>query len=344
MPRNNPSAEDRRRLIDSFEREEDFIFLASQLGINRRTAYGIIKRYRETGRVEQRNRGGAHNVKFDEEMKDVASEFIELNPVITLKELNAKIRQRLPEKPQVSVSTLATAVDGMLYTVKAISDIPQGRNSDATKELRRQYATWMTVNAVDENIFIDECGFNVFTRRSRGRALRGTPAVRKVKGQRGKNITVCLAISQRLGVVHHRIMEGGMMRDIFIAFLTELSQLIGEDIRANLIFDNVRAHFDVPNPSENHVCVHLPPYSPQLNPIELAFSTFKASIKQRLAQVQDDFVNPPPGVNLTQHRRRMLTGIAVEALPVITPEMCANFYNHSRRYLPISIAGMDFPN
>jgi hypothetical protein len=167
MPRANPTPGDRLRIIEAFQRDEDFILLAGQLNIKNRTAYGIVQRFNTTNTHVPRPRGGAHNLKVDDDIRNLASQFVEGNPLITIKELNAKIRRELPNKREVCDATLSNTIVGMLYTVKAIADIPLGRNTDATKELRREYATWFAVNENGrEHVYIDECGFNVWTRRN----------------------------------------------------------------------------------------------------------------------------------------------------------------------------------
>ena len=54
---------------------------------------------------------------------------------------------------------------------------------------------------------------------------------------------------------------------------------------------------------------YLPPYSPDLNPIEMAFSKFKALLKKAAARTIDD----------------LRTAIA-QALPQLTPNDCANYF------------------
>lgn len=344
MPRNNPTNEDRRRIIDSYDRGEDFVLLGRQLGWKRRTIYNAVQKYRRTGQVGRMQRGGAHNVKVDGEMRDFIRQNIERNPVVTIQQLNQALRAGMQNKPQITDSCLAKTVDGMLYSIKKVVDAPEGRNSDRTKALRREYATWLTVDAANmHNIYIDEAGYNMWTRRSRGRAIRGQPAVRRPNGQRGRNVTILLAISDRLGIVHSLTQAGGMTRERFSGFLTELSQLIGVENEANLIFDNARCHYEVPDPCENHRCIHLPPYSPQLNPIELSFSTIKADIKRRLGEIHNINI-APPDINLAQHRLELLQRMVQESLPnCVTLERCRNWYNHSRRFLPRCIAGEDLP-
>lgn len=345
MPRNNPSNEDIRRIIDAYNSDEDFILLGRQLGIKRRTAYNIVKRFRTRQQVGRLPRGGAHNVKMDEEMKTFIRNLIQENPFITIEDMNNRMRQSLPQKPRISSSSISNCIDGMLYTIKKAVDVPEARNNERTKELRHSFSTWITVDAYNEHIvYLDEAGYNLWTRRSRGRAIRGQPAVRRVHGQRGKNISVIIGISNRLGLVHHYVREGGITREDFNGFLTEISRLIGDENAAYLIFDNAKCHYNVPDPSDAHQCKHLPPYSPQLNPCELAFSVFKADIKRRLGVAQEEFANVPPHINLAQYRRERLTELARLSLPTcINPIVCQNWYNHCRRFIPACLAREDLP-
>ena len=48
-------------------------------------------------------------------------------------------------------------------------------------------------------VFIDECGYNIWTARNQGRARIGDRAYRQVSGQRERNVTVALAISPTNG-------------------------------------------------------------------------------------------------------------------------------------------------
>ena len=56
--------------------------------------------------------------------------------LITLKQINAHLRQELPQKPPISISTLAAILDRQLITMKKLDDAPVERNSLATKEKR----------------------------------------------------------------------------------------------------------------------------------------------------------------------------------------------------------------
>ena len=63
---------------------------------------------------------------------------------------------------------------------------------------------------VNHRVFVDECGYNIWTARNQGRARIGDRAYRQVCGQRGRNVTVAVAISPTNGLVFHSAIISGM--------------------------------------------------------------------------------------------------------------------------------------
>ena len=111
-------------------------------------------------------------------------------------------------------------MDGMLIRVKMARAVPAARNRPDVIERRYEYADWfMTQGVINDCIFIDECGYNIWTARSYGRARVGERAYRQVSGQRGRNVTICLAVSPTNGLVYHTARIGGMNRQLFNDFL-----------------------------------------------------------------------------------------------------------------------------
>ena len=74
---------------------------------------------------------------------------------------------------------------------------------------------------VNHSIFVDECGYNIWTAGSHGRAGMGERAYRQVCGQRGRNVTVALPISPTNGLVFHSAFLGGKNRNRFNDFLSQ---------------------------------------------------------------------------------------------------------------------------
>ena len=62
----------------------------------------------------------------------------------------------------------------MLYRVKLTRPLPADRNLPDVLQKRVEYENWFMGHAVvNHTVFIDECGYNIWTARSQGRALRG---------------------------------------------------------------------------------------------------------------------------------------------------------------------------
>ena len=73
-------------------------------------------------------------------------------------------------------------------------------------------------------VFIDECVYNIWTARNHGRAKQCKRAYRQLYGQRGRNVTVALAVSRVNGLVFHSAYIGGMNAPRFNAFLAQTRQ------------------------------------------------------------------------------------------------------------------------
>ncbi|KAG0433136.1 Transposable element Tc1 transposase, partial [Dictyocoela muelleri] len=95
---------------------------------------------------------------------------------------------------------------------------------------------------------------------------------------KGINQSVCCAISKS-GILHYKIIEGGYNILKFIGFLNELHENASLDGKI-IIMDNVPFHksLDVREwfMQRNINVKYLPPYCPQLNPIEEVFSLIKS--------------------------------------------------------------------
>ena len=105
-------------IIDAFENDQDYIEVAETLGVKRQTARSIIVVFLRQGRRDAIPRRGYRPSKVDGEMRDSLQEILNNNPFLTLDTINTELRQRLPNKPVISRSTLARALNGKLLTLK----------------------------------------------------------------------------------------------------------------------------------------------------------------------------------------------------------------------------------
>ena len=162
------------------------------------------------------------------------------------------MRHRLPRKPTIHDRTVARTLEGMLYRVKLARPLPVERNRPDVLQKRVDYANWFMRHAVvNHSIFVDECGYNIWTARSHGRARMGERAYRQVCGQRGRNVTVALAISPTNGLVFHSAFLGGMNGQRFNDFLSQAKLNIDPNEHVIFIYDGAPAHNNpaIPGPS-----------------------------------------------------------------------------------------------
>lgn len=87
-------------------------------------------------------------------------------------------------------------------------------------------------------IYLDEFGANLYTRRSRGRAIIGELAIIETSTQRGHILSTCAAIPID-GVAHSK---SQFSPGNFLVFLDELPKVINKDLDNVIIMDNVRVH------------------------------------------------------------------------------------------------------
>jgi len=213
----------------------------------------------------------------DDEIKSKIRVIIDRDPSHTLQ----SIREELMTKGTViSTPTISRYLKKLDYTRKRLSIVPIERNSTRTLDMRQEYCR--KVNKIpDANIiFLDETGINLHNKKSYGYSMKNTKCFLTLPANRGKNNSVMMAISIR-GIVGHGLVEGSYNGNLFGCFIKEhLKQHFDSNPNDVLVMDNVAFHHRsdiIEMLNEFGISyMFLPPYSPQLNPIEEYFSYFKS--------------------------------------------------------------------
>lgn len=126
-------------------------------------------------------------------------------------------------------------------------------------------------------VFIDETWIKTNMTRLRGRSLRGQRLVEKVPHGHWKTTTLIAALD-RCGMRCSMMLDGPVNRAAFEVFVQKIlcPSLKPGDI---VVMDNLSSHkgerVKQLIESAQATLLYLPPYSPDLNPIEPAFSKFK---------------------------------------------------------------------
>ena len=179
--------------------------------------------------------------------------------------------------------------------------------------MKAQRGSWFEQFAdvrVDQLVFIDEFGATTTMQRTHGRAPPGERVVSRVPHGHWKVLSTIAAMTVR-GMTVSATFDGATDADTFVAFVREglVPTLVPGQV---VVLDNLSAHKGSQVKrlveSTGATLVPLPPYSPDLNPIELAISKVK-TVLRKLARRSVDGV---------------MTGIG-EALGSITPDDAVHY-------------------
>jgi transposase len=191
------------------------------------------------------------------------------------------------------------------------SQIAQEREEEA-RRLWRWLASRFDAKRL---MFVDESGFNTSMTRLRARAPKGKRAYGKVPRNRGKNQTLIAAITLEGGMGATMTVEGATDALAFEAYVEHfLAPSLGEG--QVVVLDGLGAHRTekVRELVEQRGAelVFLPSYSPELNPIEEAFSKIKQLVRKVGAR-----------------GREALVEAIARALAAVTTEDAAGWFAHA---------------
>lgn len=178
---------------------------------------------------------------------------------------------------------------------------------------RRHWQTWQPLRDVRQYIFLDECGVTTDLLRRYGRSRRGDRLHDHTPCSHWQAHTVIAAL--RLdGLGAPAVFDGPIDTATFRAYVEQVlvPTLKPGDV---VVLDNLAAH----KQPEVRVAIEqvgaflrfLPPYSPDFNPIELAFAKLKAFLRAARPRTFDHVCE-----------------LMAAALGLFMPDECANYVRH----------------
>ncbi len=201
------------------------------------------------------------------------------------------------------------SITGIKKTVHAVE---QERADVARK--RRQWRNWQTWLKPERLVFIDETGAKTNMARLLGRALNGQRLHAAVPWGHWKTTTFVAGL-RTTGLTAPMVLDGAMNGAAFKAYVEQVlaPSLAPGDI---VVMDNLSSH-KVAGVREaikgaGAFLLYLPPYSPDLNPIELAFAKLTALLRKIAARSVAD-----------------LWRAIAELLDQFPPHECLNFFRHA---------------
>lgn len=161
------------------------------------------------------------------------------------------------------------------------------------KRKRRQFQKEVTRLAVEHFKFLDESSINIDLTRLYGRAAPGERVVDRVPQPSGPQTTT-LAIIGWNGISAPLVLSGSVNGTVFSGYIKQcvVPTLQPGDI---LFMDNLSAHkvagLEELICSQGALLIYLPPYSPDFNPIELAWSKVKTILRRLKARTLPDLID-----------------------------------------------------
>ncbi len=160
-------------------------------------------------------------------------------------------------------------------------------------------------------MFIDETGASTKMARRHGRSLRGERCRAPVPHGHWKTTTFVGALRLE-GMTAPMVLDGAMHGAAFLAYV---EQVLVPTLKSGeiVVMDNLPAHKPIAVRAAIEVAGaelrFLPPYSPDFNPIEMAFSKLKAFLKKTAARTVDD-----------------LWDAIAQRIDTFTPTECENYF------------------
>jgi transposase len=279
-----PYSEDlRQRVVDTVQRGEDPVrqiarrFLVSVSFVNR-----LLKRYRTTSSLAPKSHGGGHPPALGPEDLERLGELIRQQPDATLEEC----RQRLGAS--CSTMTISRALRKLGLPRKKKVPHAQEQDRPDVQQRRREFCEELADADPRKLVFVDECGANTAMTRTHGRAPAGQRVLATTPG-RWESITLTCGL-RLSGVTAALAFPGATNTAVFEHYVEEVlvPELKPGDV---VIWDNLKPHqseeaIEAVEAAKARV-VPLPPWSPDLTPIEEMISKVKGSMRSAAARTKE---------------------------------------------------------
>ena len=260
---------------------------SGRFGVSVASAIRWVSALRLTGGFLRRPMGGDQRSKALEAHAGMVLATLDQTPDITIEELRRLLAERDIAASHGAVWNLL-ARHGLTVKKKTAHASEQERcDVVAAREIWRQMQRGLDPEKL---VFLDESGVKTNMARRRGRSRKGRRLVASIPHGHWKSLTFIAGLrTDRIDApwVLDRAMNGP-------AFLIYLREILGPTLAKGdmVIMDNLSTH-KVAGVREaieatGAKLLYLPPYSPDLNPIEMMFAKLKALLRKAAKRTVDD--------------------------------------------------------
>jgi len=205
-------------------------------------------------------------------------------PTVTQAALQSEVSTKCGVR--VSQPTISRWLKELHITRKRVCRRNREAQRPQVQRARIQFLERVRALDHDRILNLDECSWNLNSTPSHGYAPRGQRAIATRPAARGQRYSLILVIGS-VGVVAWRLLPGSVTGNTFQHYLSDACL----PRESSLVMDNASTHHashslrrcGLPTVAETlagkHVePLYLPPYSPELAPVELIFNTMRTRV------------------------------------------------------------------
>ena len=243
----------------------------------------LSQRWRRSGRIDPLMSGGDRRSGAIEAQRDWLLQAIEATPDLTLRE----IRERLSRRG-TSASTSAIARFFQRHRISCKKKTLHAAERDRA-DVSAARAAWKAQQPefdATRLVFLDETSMTTNMARTRGRSPVGERVVGAIPQAHWQTTTFVAALRLN-AMTAPLVIDGPMTGGLFLAYVEQqlAPSLSPGDI---VVMDNVSVHrvagVEQAITAKGATIRRLPPYSPDMNPIEQAFAKLKAMLRKAAAR------------------------------------------------------------
>jgi transposase len=272
----------RERIIAAVDRHDGSRRqIATRFCVDVSTITRLLQLRRQTDSLQPRPRGGDHRSTLDSAALERLRRLVAKHPDATLRDL----RQKRGVGGSLMILWRALNKLGITRKKKTVHAAEQDRPDVQAK--RRSFRRTIQPIEPKRLVFVDETGVTTAMTPTHGRAPRGERVIASAPAS-WESVTVIAALGLE-GVAAPLAVPGSSNAATFLAYV---EQVLVPALRPGdgVVFDNLASHF-TPGVTEaiekvGARVLPLPPYSPDLNPIEEMFSKFKELLRRAAARTR----------------------------------------------------------
>jgi len=227
-----------------------------------------------------------------------------------LSHYHAAIREQVAAKPDATLAELRTWL-AQTHQV-SVSHAAEQNREDVAKARVAWRESQSTLNS-GRLIFIDETWAKTNMVRPRGRTERGTRLIDTTPHGHWKTSTFIAALTED-GLVAPGVFDGAINGDLFLAYVEQIlvpTLKVGDIVIMDNLSSHKKAAVGRAIEDAGATRLFLPPYSPDLNPIEQVFAKLKSLLRAKALRTVDalwkalgsisDCVSPQECKNFIRH-------------------------------------------